>query len=125
MSGFITNQLFGRNHGKWCGKQFGLKEKEEQVGINRFFSKTQSGKVETEHLFDYSISPSRFGGKSLVLKYENHQGMLSPWKSMVDEVRVLRPLSDDGDIVVIGMGSMAWSGSYFNSQPFCLIKRKL
>jgi hypothetical protein len=45
---------------------------------------------------------------------------------MIDEVRVLPcKLDDESEIeVLIGFGSMAWSGGVLNSSPFCLYRNK-
>ena len=96
------------------------------MGTNCFISKTKQNEKETQHKFDYSTSPSFFGGQGLVLKYKEYQGVLSPWRTMEDEVRVFRPRSKGGGrqdaCILLGMGSIAWSGGYFNSQPFCLVE---
>jgi len=132
VSGFITNYLLGRNHGLWNGKSFGL----NGIGVNRFLS-TQQPKnvdssneplaVENEHHFDFKISPSeRFEGKAVSIIYEKYQPMLSPWKSMKDEVRILRRRSKrrSREGILLGLGSMGWSGSFWNSAPFCLVEVK-
>ncbi len=46
---------------------------------------------------------------------------------MVDEVRLLKvPIIEDDeekfDLILLGMGSMAWSGGMYNCQPFCLYR---
>lgn len=49
---------------------------------------------------------------------------------MVDEIRVLKIPTAEGkkgekehyDIVLLGLGRMAWSGGMVNSAPFCLFK---
>lgn len=51
---------------------------------------------------------------------------------MVDEVRLLKvPIMEDNeikqseeqfDLILLGMGSMAWSGGMHNCQPFCLYR---
>ena len=102
-----------------------------------------------QHQFDYGIENSKIqpGTKSLFLKYNRYQSLsfLSPWYTMRDEIRVvpesfLRSIltlnSDEGGDagsattnttstttdVLLGMGSMAWSGGALNSAPFCLIR---
>ena len=132
VSGFISNNLFGRNHGLWNGKTFGW----NGIGVNRFSSTRQPKKVdgnneplavENEHHFDFKISPSeRFKGKAVSLNYEKYQPMLSPWKSMKDEVRVLRRRSKrrSKEGILLGIGSMGWSGSFWNCTPFCLVEVK-
>ena len=110
----------------WNGKQFGY-AKDELIGINRF--KGDKDVPYKVHKFDYSIAPSIFGKSSIRLNYSSHQGLLSLWKTMVDEVRILKfPRVDNNieeskeqfDIILLGVGSMAWSGGMYNSQPFCL-----
>ena len=101
-----------------------------------------------QHQFDYGIEDSKIqpGTKSLFLKYNRYQSLsfLSPWYTMRDEIRVvpeslLRSIltlkGDEGldagsttnttsttTDVLLGMGSMAWSGGALNSAPFCLIR---
>ena len=90
--------------------------------------------VELEHNFDYYVEKSFYVGESMILQYKNYQGILSPWWSMIDEVRVLRicnsdPGSDSNSelegtadaSILLCMGSMAWS-TRLNCQPFCLVK---
>lgn len=90
-----------------------------------------------EHSFDYTITststkPSLFSDEStkissIQLKYEKYQSPLSLWRTMVDEVRLLKvPIIEDDeekfDLILLGMGSMAWSGGMYNCQPFCLYR---
>lgn len=105
--------------------------------------------VTTQHQFDYLIEPSRIqrGTKSLITRYHRYQTLsfISPWYTMKDELRVVpnhvlleilqKARGDVGGAaaastrscpvdVLLGMGSMAWSGGALNSAPFCLIKSK-
>eukprot|EP01083_Nonionella_stella_P131573 399822_1 len=116
------------------------------IGINRFYS-TQDNvdidiDIELEHSFAISIAPSSLrrrrndnddgNSKSIMLNYSPYQGILSPWKTMVDELRVLKPPSlntsksksrkDDRGILLC-VGSMAWTGGYWNGTPFLLVQR--
>jgi len=155
------------------------------IGINRFYStrtknndEDQDGinvDIELEHSFAISIAPSSLrrrrrrvddddgnndddSKKSIMLNYSPYQGILSPWKTMVDELRVLRPPppplntsksrkgkststsstrnkgnnnNDDDDSdddeddrgILLCVGSMAWSGGYWNGTPFLLVQR--
>jgi len=96
------------------------------IGINRFRSKTNSAKVDQEHKFDVKLSQSKLRGEGCLLDYSLYQEKYSPWKTMVDEVRVLRcnPHDDGRDdcSILLGMGSLGWSGAFLNSQPFCLAR---
>jgi hypothetical protein len=103
--------------------------------------------VEHNHLFDAAIGPTRFpsprgrqrskhrydssnesedsGSKSelaLVLTYRRHQPWYSPWRTMTDELRLLRT-SPSGPTVLLGWGCMAWSGGILNASPFCLYRK--
>jgi hypothetical protein len=124
VSGFITNSLFGFGSGQWLGKRFGIIHNNRDVGINLFGSKSED-ESETNHLFNYSVEKSKFGGEdSMVLEYKEYQSALSPWNTMTDECRVLRISSNGGydeRSILICMGSMAWS-AHLNCQPFCLVK---
>ncbi len=113
-SKFMSNILFGKGR-PWNGKFFGPEGK----GINRFRGK-YNGVIEMEHSFDFSIQESRIksGTSSVFLDYSKYQFPLSPWRTMKDEVRCL-PCG-----VLIGFGSMAWSGGMMNSAPFCLYPAK-
>ena len=133
----MTNQLFGKNE-PWNGKTFGA----SNVGINRFVQtkkedsneKNSSTSIRKTHNFAYTIQPSIFGGSSIQLKYSPYQGNLSLWKTMVDELRIIKVPKgkiersnqqnngDNTDYILLGMGSMAWSGGMYNCQPFCLHK---
>ena len=119
------------------------------IGINRFYS-TQGNvdiDIELEHSFAISIAPSSLrhrrndvgNSKSIMLNYSPYQGILSPWKTMVDELRVLKPPplntsnsksksrngsdnDEDGRGILLCVGSMAWSGGYWNGTPFLLVQ---
>ncbi len=56
---------------------------------------------------------------------------------MIDEVRVIeipnqnayegkgtQNITNQKEYIILGMGSMAWSGGMYNCQPFCLHKSK-
>ena len=110
VSSIMTNGLFGKFR-KWNGKWL----QDSGRGINRFL--TTDG-IATEHSFDYGLSESRLVQKQKVVKltYTKHHHPFSLWHTMVDEVRFI-----PGDIeILIGFGSMAWSGGYLNAAPFCL-----
>lgn len=115
----ITNNLFG-NRKSWNGKKFNS----NGVGINRFQTRNNDDKkVIYNHNFDWKVKESAFfEGETLSLDYSNYQSILSPWKSMKDEVRVLGK-TKDGKLIMIGMGSMAWSGGMLNAAPFCLFAK--
>jgi len=128
-STLVTNLWFGRGQ-KWNGKAFlGTKSEDSAAslsGINRFQRDNESNDsgVTTNHNFDYSVTASVFGNQSIRLKYAKYQSLLSPWKSMNDEIRMLKMPSsgstvEDGGIF-IGLGWMAWSGGCLNCAPFCL-----
>mmetsp|Transcript_11270 Transcript_11270/g.27127 ORF Transcript_11270/g.27127 Transcript_11270/m.27127 type:complete len:233 (-) Transcript_11270:51-749(-) len=115
VSNIMTNGLFALGPGrKWNGKRF---ENSGVVGINRFFTEKEN-KRDTKIRFDVSIEESKMnpGNSCIRLKYFNHQSPISPWKTMVDELRLVPGTND----VLLGMGSMAWSGGSANSAPFCL-----
>jgi len=128
---FLSNTLFGRGR-KWNGKAFLGVNPEESLasGTNRFLiqSDTQPSKTSifNNHNFDYCLKASTFGRQSIGLCYAKYQSLLSPWKTMKDEVRVLRmPSSEttnENGGILIGVGWMAWSGGSLNCQPFCLIQ---
>lgn len=112
----ITYYFFGIGDRGWNGKTFA----DDNTGWNRF--KTKDGKIELVHKFDTSSGPSVFpGGNSVIIRYKSYQSFFSPWRTMVDELRVLKLDSVDGEIL-IGMGSMGWSGGRLNSSPFCLVR---
>lgn len=130
VANFITNVLFSMGR-KWNGKSFSLAQNNSKKGvfkgINRFQKVSmESINTELEHQFDYSVAKSKLGdisGDSMRLIYADYQQPFSLWKSMEDELRLLR--SDDGSEILLGMGSMAWSGGFMNCQPFCLVKAKM
>jgi hypothetical protein len=139
ISRFITNQLFGKGR-QWNGKSFASCTGNPPSGVNRFerYTNRRTNKrqwtvtlaTETDHGFDYEVvsssSLSAAGGGSaaaaaVVIRYGRHQPFFSLWRSMRDELRVL-PGSDG--TILIGLGSMAWSGGPLNAAPFCLYRPK-
>ena len=112
ISNILTHQLFGLRVGRnWNGKAFQGNGK----GINRFTTKERTS---TEHVFEYSLEDSNIVGdsQSVRIDYWNHQSPVSLWKTMRDEVRVI-----PGDVeILLGMGSMGWSGGSKNCSPFCM-----
>lgn len=93
------------------------------MGVNRFRAKNND--TEYQHEFDYAIEPSRIGASrdsSVSLCYSSYQFPLSLWHSMTDELKCVPVAGDDGTKVqvLIGFGSMAWSGGKLNASPFCL-----
>jgi hypothetical protein len=115
VSNIMTNGLFALGSGRrWAGKRFG---KNGESGINRFFNKNTNSH-DTKINFDVSIQESSLhaGNPCIRLRYFDRQSLVSPWKTMVDELRIV-PGYDD---VLLGMGAMAWSGGSANSAPFCL-----
>ena len=130
-SNFITHGLFAKRKGSflskekqlWNGKSFG----ENSAGANRFFTPDKSSKQHYKnHKFNYIISSSSFfkGNKSLQLSYKKYQKNLSLWKSMRDEIRVVKTIRDGNSktMLLLGMGCMQWSGGMYNTAPFCLWK---
>jgi len=115
---FLTNGLFGKGR-TWNGKAF----RENNVGVNRFDAKNGGG-TDYQHDFDYTIQESRIGSSkepSVSLCYSNYQFPLSLWHSMTDELRSVPVGDDNGKVqVLIGFGSMSWSGGKLNASPFCL-----
>lgn len=146
---------------RWNGKRF---DGVQMKGINRFvpFSETsdasfnqqtqilssegivsvddETAKITTtvveQHPFDISINPSSVqqNKQSVVIRYGQYQSIVSLWKTMVDEIRIL-PLSvilDETTLpsaatdieVMIGLGCMKWSGGMLNASPFCLYRRR-
>jgi hypothetical protein len=112
ISNILTHQLFGLRVGRnWNGKAFGGSGK----GINRFTTKERTA---TEHVFEYSLQDSNIVGdsQSVRIDYWDYQSSVSMWKTMRDEVRFI-----PGDVeLLLGMGSMGWSGGSKNCSPFCL-----
>jgi hypothetical protein len=130
---------------KWNGKKFGKDNSSPQQGINRFFPRShrrqkddnittftipQETTTITKHTFDMKITPSKLGAHemSLVLDYSRHQFPVSPWRTMMDEIRVVPVLEKGGGgdnaHVLIGLGYMAWSGGVLNSSPFLLYRKE-
>ena len=76
------------------------------------------GKVETQHGFTYQLGKSRLDGKpAILLEYSGSQSKVSPWYGMKDEVRQIN------EQVLVGLGSMSWSGGIWNASPFSLYKK--
>lgn len=118
----LTNVFFGWGR-RWNGKAF----YDKQLGTNRFRPKADSSKMETEHRFDYTVGPSRLDPteSSVNLIYTRHKTSFSPWKTMVDELRVLDLPEECPIEVMICMGCMGWSGGMLNASPFCLWRPKV
>ncbi|CAJ1966786.1 unnamed protein product [Cylindrotheca closterium] len=115
VSNIMTNGFFALGPGRtWNGKRF---ENNGVTGVNRFFTQKEN-RGDTKIRFDVSIEESKLnpGKPCIQLKYFNHQSPISPWKTMVDELRMVPGTKE----VLLGMGSMAWSGGSANSAPFCL-----
>jgi hypothetical protein len=115
VSDIMINGLFALGSGRrWVGKRFG---ENGESGINRFFNKNTNSH-DTKISSDVSIHDSSLhAGKPCIrLSYFNHQSAVSPWKTMVGELRSV-PGYDD---VLLGMAAMAWSGGSAMSVPFCL-----
>lgn len=146
VSKVVTHGLFGgiglpwrlvgaprKTKGHWNGKAFAKPEATGTSGrgINRFVSAASPSGFR-RHVFEYEITKSDLlpgeGSESLKLDYSKHQSFpTSIWGSMRDELRVVElPLDsnskngEDKDLVLIGMGSMAWSGGPLNCSPFLL-----
>jgi hypothetical protein len=108
-------------------------------------------RTEDDQPFQFSLCESRLGtGPAVVLDYARVAQALqlqprsafnrpwwSPWKYMVDEIRVVpcnasgtawnRTLMDDPSNdwdVLLGWGAMGWSGGRLNASPFCLYRRR-
>ena len=90
-------------------------------------------KTEKEHQFEYDIDDSRLPpcNPCISIDYSKYQHDFSLWKSMKDEVRMLpsaiKSASEHSEAVVyevmIGLGSMTWSGGILNCSPFCLYRK--
>ena len=85
---------------------------------------TRDGVSQTEHKFALLLSPSKIDPESLslVLRYNPFQSFFSLWRTMRDEMRVLRLDLADGE-VMIRAGCMAWSGGMLNASPFCAYRK--
>lgn len=140
ISSILTNYLFSRNR-HWKGKAFLHNQKKQSkdifTGINRFSPKIKPSPMEVEHSFDYSVTSSNLDGSpSILLRYKEYQSSISLWNTMVDELRLIEVVVDDDDSakddvatrsketksVLLGIGSMAWSGGVWNASPFLLEK---
>lgn len=86
-------------------------------------------KTEKEHVFQYKIGPSRLypHESSIYLDYMKSQSKLSPWKGMKDEIRILPRSPNQNSMnkydILIGLGSLSWSGGIYNCSPFCLYRK--
>lgn len=123
----MTNRLFGKGR-EWNGKLFS-----NDSGMNRFerFSVVRDPKLKTrstvilvteeDRPFQLGLATSRLDQKkmSAILDYSNKENP-SIWRGMKDEIRVVP--STQGRIL-LGMGSVSWSGGKLNAAPFCLYKR--
>lgn len=123
----MTNRLFGKGR-EWNGKLFS-----NDSGMNRFerFSVVRDPKLKTrstvilvteeDRPFQLGLATSRLDQKkmSAILDYSNKENP-SIWSGMKDEIRVVP--STQGRIL-LGMGSVSWSGGKLNAAPFCLYKR--
>mmetsp|Transcript_17089 Transcript_17089/g.25886 ORF Transcript_17089/g.25886 Transcript_17089/m.25886 type:complete len:225 (-) Transcript_17089:290-964(-) len=117
VSEIITYYFFGIGDRHWNGKSFA----DDHTGWNQF--QTKGGKIELEHKVDVSIGPSGLGKNSAIVRYSSYQSFFSPWRTMVDELRVLKLDYVDGEILIC-MGFMGWSGGVLNASPFCLHRKK-
>jgi hypothetical protein len=80
--------------------------------------------IQHRHLFLYSLEPSLIDKSSLSLTLDYRPfSKFSLWTTMRDELRLL-PLPQSDYDIMIGMGSMGWSGGHLNSSPFVLWKYK-
>jgi hypothetical protein len=99
-------------------------------------SETVVLKTEKEHCFDYDYGNSLLSpyDQCVIIRYSGYQGCFSLWKSMLDEVRMLptvlkvdpNPSKNSKAVdyeVLLGIGSMTWSGGALNGSPFCLYRR--
>lgn len=137
VSSFLTNRLFGRNR-SWIGKSFEDHHHDStttaattttSVGRNRFVvprDDDDQDVVVKRHSFDYEIASSALDARPcLRLTYAPYQKLSSPWKTMVDELRIVEVFDDETKSttpILLGMGSMAWSGGVWNAAPFLLRK---
>jgi hypothetical protein len=110
--------------------------KESTLKNQQLDSITAVLKTEKEHPFLYDVTASRLYpyAPSLQIDYSNNQGTFSLWKGMKDEVRLLPKISseEEGNIakknnqydILIGLGSLSWSGGIYNCSPFCLYRKR-
>ena len=138
VSAFITHQLFGGGQ-RWAAKIF---DKGGLTGINGFCRSTKKDKESTpvlqhRHAFDVSVQPSRLRPdlQSIQLRYHRrrcpkitttHHLSFLLWTTMVDELRIV-PVQEHEDAsveVLLGLGSLAWSGGVWNASPFVLWRNK-
>ena len=143
MTSIITHKFFGRGR-HWNGKlirndytginQFSTRQM--VVGRNGMGGGDDDDPIhdmpilETAHQFHYEIGPTQLkrddgdandddnGGTSLKHDYAPyHPFLLSPWRSMKDELRWIPCASGK---VMIGIGYFGWSGGVWNASPFLL-----
>lgn len=142
----MTHVLFSRTR-EWKGKFFvpsngdGDSDTNDKSlkGINRFLPRNRDNETsnlvlqnnaETEHSFDYSLTPSKLDSQnSLMLRYYNYQSMFSLWKTMEDELRLIEVMVDDikdkqqspeKTKVLLGIGKIGMFGGVWNGSPFLL-----
>lgn len=150
---FLTNRLFGRGrkwNGKaflndTTGKNrfYSSSTTDETTSSSSSSSEKTTTTIEMEHEFEYSIRPSYLSDQTNVigLDYTKSQSRISLWKSMVDEIRIVdvqalrtkvcggcdgpqQPQEPDQQYqILLGLGSMAWSGGMLNASPFCLYRK--
>jgi hypothetical protein len=121
ISNILTHALFGKGFHRWNGKSF---DPATGKGINRFTKTSrkdsQPPEIGKRHRFAFGLQPSRVQPEtaSIQLNYAKCSSPLSPWYTMMDEVRVV----PGEPMVLIGMGCVAWGGGFLNAAPFCLWK---
>lgn len=148
VSNVMTHGLFGgialpwrltgassKAKGRWKGKAFAKptsvsNSNSSGYGINRFESSSKDIKSKTfqRHAFDYEIANSKLlpednnkNNLCLRVNYAKYQSLpISLWASMRDELRVVDVDADKSNVVLIGVGSMGWSGGALNCSPFLL-----
>ena len=119
--------------------RFSIIEQREKPGL------VSSISIFQKHDFDYSVKKSKFvkhndeTESSICLNYSNYQSSpyTSLWYTMTDELRYITvpttttttgDKEEDGEErsscinknILIGLGSMSWSGGYLNCSPFVL-----
>ena len=98
-------------------------------------STTVTLKTEKEQSFEYKIDSSRLYPyeSSICLDYTKYQGKFSLWRGMKDEIRILpipssfvSTTNQNGNKydILIGLGSLSWSGGIYNCSPFCLYRKR-
>jgi len=106
----------------------------EESSFIQSSSKTKDGKIDDDNV-DNSDTKSNNSNKSICLNYSNYRSTpLSLWYTMKDEVRFVnvpipiptRPGQPEPQhpqqqqSILIGLGSMLWSGGKLNCSPFLL-----